>query len=206
VPAGELERVVVEQLIGWLSRDDAISLDGSSADVEVARVERRTLAKQLEQGSLQERRALLLDRNSMIELGAGMIRISQEGVSHGTCQSSRATIEVVAKFVDRGSDVRLMIAPDGSGHVRKPDAVLLKLVMHAFAARDAILSGKADALISDYSPLHQSRLARLSYLAPDIVSAILEGRQPPSLSGRRLLRAAHLSYDWQGQRVMLGFA
>ena len=43
-------------------------------------------------------------------------------------------------------------------------------------------------------------------LAPDIIRAIIEGRQPPSLSGRRLLRAADLPFDWNGQRVLLGFA
>jgi hypothetical protein len=115
-------------------------------------------------------------------------------------------IEVDAKFVDRGSDLRLMIAPDGTHGLRKPDAVLLKLLAHAFAARDALLSGKPDPLTSNYSPLHQNRLARLSYLAPDIVSAIIEGRQPPALSGRRLLRAADLPFDWQGQRALLRFA
>jgi len=116
------------------------------------------------------------------------------------------TIEVDAQFVDRGSDLRLMIAPDGSGGLRKPDTVLLKLLMHAFAAREFLLSRKHNPLTSDYSPLHQNRLARLSYLAPDIVSAIIEGRQPPSLSGRRLLRAADLPFDWEGQRALLGFS
>ena len=77
--------------------------------------------------------------------------------------------------------------------------------MHGFAARESLLSRKHNPLTSDYSPLHQNRLARLSYLAPDIVSAIIEGRQPPLLSGRRLLRAADLPFDWDGQRALLGF-
>jgi site-specific DNA recombinase len=37
------------------------------------------------------------------------------------------------------------------------------------------------------------------------VSAIVEGRQPPALSGRRLLRCASLPIDWNGQRRVLGF-
>jgi hypothetical protein len=161
------------------------------------------LAEQLEQGSLQQRRTMLLQHNVSVALGTGQIRISLDLPNAGRDDPARARIEVDAKFVDRGSDLRLMIAPDGTQGLRKPDAVLLKLLAHAFAAQNALLSGKPDPLTSDYSPLHRSRLARLSYLAPDIVAAIIEGRQPPSLSGRRLLRAADLPLNWQDQRGRL---
>jgi DNA invertase Pin-like site-specific DNA recombinase len=206
VPAGELERVVVEQLVGWLCREDSIAIDASSAQIEKARADYLLLAEQLDEGSLQQRRELLLQHDVAVELGAGKIRISLDVRHASREQPARVVIEVDAKFVDRGSDLRLMIAPDGTHGLRKPDAVLLKLLAHAFAARDALLSGKPDPLTSSYSPLHRNRLARLSYLAPDIVSAIIEGRQPPALSGRRLLRAADLPFDWQSQRALLGFA
>ncbi len=206
VPAGELERVVLEQTVSWLSREDSLLLDGSSAEIEDARADCRSLARQLEQGSLQQRRELLLRHSAAVELGVATIRISIDLQGISDQGPARVTIDVDASFVDRGSNLRLMIAPDGTNHARKPDAVLLKLLTHAFAAKDALLSGKPDPLTSGYSPLHQNRLARLSYLAPDIVSSIIEGRQPPSLTGRRLLRAADLPFDWQGQRALLGFA
>lgn len=107
--------------------------------------------------------------------------------------------------MDRGSDLKLMIAPVGGGQQRDPDPVLVKLIVHAFAARESLLTGKADPITSDYSPLHRNRLARLSYLAPDIVSAIITGNHPPDLNGRRLLRAANLPLDWDGQRQLLRF-
>ena len=206
VPAGELERVVIHQIVAWLCRANLVAFDCSSVQIEENRVALRLLARQFEQGSLQQRRALLLQHKTSIALGTGKIRISLDLPEASSEQPLRVTIEVEATFVDRGSDLRLMIAPDGSSCHRKPDAVLLKLLTHAFAARGALLSGKPDPLTCEYSPLHQGRLARLSYLAPDIVAAIIEGRQPPSLSGRRLLRAADLPFDWQGQRALLGFA
>ena len=49
-----------------------------------------------------------------------------------------------------------------------------------------------------------AKLAALSCIVPDIVTAIVEGRQPPSLDARALL-AAELPLDWHGQRVTLGF-
>jgi hypothetical protein len=180
--------VVVEQLVERLRSDSLIALEGSSAQIEESKAELRLLANQLEQGSMPERRAWLLAQQVAVELGSGKISISLDLPSAGLVQPSRTTFVIDAKFVDRGSDLRLMVAPDGSQHLRKPDAVLLKLLAHAFAARDALVSAKPDLLTSDYSPLHRNRLARLSYLAPDIVTAIIEGRQPLS-RGRRLLRA-----------------
>jgi len=49
-------------------------------------------------------------------------------------------------------------------------------------------------------------LLRIAYLAPDIVAAILDGRQVVQLNRQRLARATNLPVDWQTQRAMLGFA
>ena len=47
-----------------------------------------------------------------------------------------------------------------------------------------------------------TRVMRLTQLAPDIVEAILDGRQPPSLS-MEVLRD-QFPVDWQGQLAALG--
>lgn len=49
------------------------------------------------------------------------------------------------------------------------------------------------------------RIARLAFLAPDIVSTIIEGRQPSSLTPRRLLKYASIPLDWDAQRKAIGF-
>ena len=49
-----------------------------------------------------------------------------------------------------------------------------------------------------------AKLAALSCIAPDIITAIVEGRQPPSLDACALL-AADLPLDWHGRCVTLGF-
>ena len=47
-------------------------------------------------------------------------------------------------------------------------------------------------------------LLRLSYLAPDIVRALLDGRQPIALTPTRLLRLSKdLRTDWREQRRFL---
>ena len=56
------------------------------------------------------------------------------------------------------------------------------------------------------SPSYFTRLVRLSYLAPDITQAILDGRQPRDLTADKLLVHSRLPLTWDEQRRMLGFA
>jgi len=51
---------------------------------------------------------------------------------------------------------------------------------------------------------HVRRLLRFGYLAPDIIEAIVEGRQPRSLTVRRLLQG--IPCAWPDQRRVFGFA
>jgi site-specific DNA recombinase len=51
---------------------------------------------------------------------------------------------------------------------------------------------------------HVRRLLRFGYLAPDIVEAIVEGRQPRSLTVKRLLKG--IPCAWAEQRKAFGFA
>ena len=51
------------------------------------------------------------------------------------------------------------------------------------------------------------RLVRLSYLAPDITKAILDGRQPGDLTAEKLLeRSPVCRLPGTDQRIVLGFA
>ena len=50
------------------------------------------------------------------------------------------------------------------------------------------------------------RLVRLSYLAPDITKAILDGRQPGDLTVEKLPDHSRLPFAWHDQRIVLGFA
>ena len=47
------------------------------------------------------------------------------------------------------------------------------------------------------------KILKLAFLAPDIIEAILAGRQPVDLSQERLRRT--FSLDWSEQRQRLGF-
>jgi site-specific DNA recombinase len=51
-----------------------------------------------------------------------------------------------------------------------------------------------------------SRILPLAWLAPDISTAILEGRQPPHLTAKTLRALPELPLDWAEQQRILGFA
>ena len=95
--------------------------------------------------------------------------------------------------------------PAGGDLDRKPDPVLVKLVALARAAQLSLTAGEPDPLISHYSKRHLWQLLRISWLAPDIIAAIVGGTQPVTLTGRRLLRAADIPLDWKAQRTYFQF-
>jgi len=63
------------------------------------------------------------------------------------------------------------------------------------------ISELAQAIGLDVS--YAARLFRLTFLAPDIIEAILDGREPDGLSMRILAKPIPL--DWREQREELGF-
>ena len=92
----------------------------------------------------------------------------------------------------------------------KPAARLIKLLIRAHRFNTTLVDGDsmpfaALAKREGVSPSYFTRLVRLSYLAPDITQAILEGRQPRDLTADQLLAHSRLPLAWQEQRTLLGF-
>ena len=61
------------------------------------------------------------------------------------------------------------------------------------------------ARMNGVSSSYFTRVLRLAYLAPDIVEAVVRGRQPVELMANRLVSMQYLPLDWPGQRECLGF-
>jgi DNA invertase Pin-like site-specific DNA recombinase len=103
-----------------------------------------------------------------------------------------------------------MIVEDGSGPAT-PDPSLVRILIRAHVIRDRFLADKNLTLdeiakSENIVPSYVTRLFRLTLMAPDIVSAILSGKHPPDLTGRRLLDDTRLPLDWNEQRRSLRFA
>ena len=75
---------------------------------------------------------------------------------------------------------------------------------------DDLTSGRRQSIkeLADFEGLTGSyviRVMRLAFLAPDIVEAILQGKQRPNLTAQALLRGVEIPLSWQDQRGRLGF-
>ncbi len=105
----------------------------------------------------------------------------------------------------------MKFAIPGAKEVTAPDASLVRLLIraHSLARRLAMSPGStledAGAQEGMGAP-YAARLMRLNYLAPDIVVAILNGRQPAGLTARKLMADTRLPLEWSRQRTALGLA
>jgi len=190
VPAGELDRAAIRLFGQWLR-----SSSNDGADDIIAR---NTLADRLADQTILEQRQALLEFDMRFELGAEALRILDK--------CGKTELSLPARIVTHGPEKRLAIPPEGSNTSSAPDPALMRLLAQAMAAQRMVLKGTEDPGVASYSKRYLWQLLRISWLAPDIISAIVEGRHPAGLTGRRLLRAAQLPLEWSEQREFLGFS
>ena len=92
----------------------------------------------------------------------------------------------------------------------KPDPSLIKAIGRAHRFHEMLITHNTSrfADLAKGERLHRSyfsQVLRLAYLAPDIIAAILEGRQPETLTATTLIEHPHLPLSWHEQRKVLGF-
>jgi hypothetical protein len=95
-----------------------------------------------------------------------------------------------------GREIKMRIDGSDPFATAKPDARLIKLLIKARRFNAALVrsEGVPFAALAEregVSPSYFTRLVRLSYLAPDIIQAILDGRQPRNLTPDKL-RPTHV--------------
>ncbi|MFO1152775.1 MAG: hypothetical protein U1E42_03775 [Rhodospirillales bacterium] len=119
------------------------------------------------------------------------------------------TVRVPVTFVRRGGR-KAIVVPDGGDAWAptrpRPDEALIRAVARAHRWKRLLEQGKyrSAAELADAEGLTRSfvsRLLRLTLLAPDIVEAILDGRQPKGLQLEDLTQA--LPSEWEEQRQSL---
>src|SRR6202051_2667458 len=85
----------------------------------------------------------------------------------------------------------------------RPDPKLIKLLVRAHRLKEKLRSSPgirvADlAMREKLSPSYVALLLRLTFLAPDITRAILEGRQPGSFTAQKLVTYSALPFALAG--------
>jgi site-specific DNA recombinase len=108
-----------------------------------------------------------------------------------------------------GGEMRLVVPAGLGGRTpSNPLASLVKAVARGRGWYESIVAGEALGRRSIAHKLglderYVARILNCAFLAPDIVEAILDGRQPPDLTLEKLRQ--RLPLDWVAQRKRLGF-
>ena len=220
VSAFDLERLVCQRIADLLVDQQFIcALVGTNdADcVQRAIAAGDMAAAALRSGSAHVKSSLLETIAEQVSLNETGMKICTSYARIGTALAISAardeniTLDVAATRVRRGHQVRLIIpGPERlSIQPARRDEKLVALIAEAHEARRLILAkpDRSIAAIAGDAGKCRTRLAKLAGLAcmaPDIVTAIVEGRQPPSLTARTLL-TAELPVAWADQRAALGF-
>lgn len=211
VPAHELEQMVINNLRGFLCDGAAIhnaigNHDG--AEIEASLRWARTVATSLGEGIAASQCAVLQDIIERIDLHDDHVDMALRLSPLAAGVDSNHRLSFPVQRLRRGQVVKL-IFPGSEPDITNRDSRLVGLVAEAHVVRKAVLeqNGSLAQIASRLSKCrgHLAVMMRISYLAPDIVAAIVEGRQPVSLK-RKTLMATQLSLDWSEQRRQLGFA
>ena len=214
IPAHDLERLVIDRLIALLTDGHALHgmiagdpPDGAQLVAFIARAAEAAHQLKTTPALLPDDISGLIRRidlhDDRLDLALDLTALA------GALPAKPVTLSVPVTKLRRGHDVRLVLASAQEATPDRRDPALIRLIADAIAARETLLampglSLSAIARAQDKCPKAFARLVRLGHLAPDIVSAIVDGRQPAQLDRKRF-GACALPIDWADQRRVLGF-
>jgi len=148
------------------------------------------------------------DLRELLESGDQVIAASLVGVRNSTEPVEVICLTIEAKRKRYGGEIHLVVPPNSSVPVQHPRPALIKAVVRGHAWYEKVLGGtitdmRSLARETGLTPHYVRNVFACAFLAPDIVQAILEGRQPLTLKFEHLYRNIPLS--WVEQRREFGF-
>jgi len=225
IRAAEVEQLVSSRVRQWLLDPGGLYHSTQLPDLSA---QRRVIARAGEIGKSwtelpgTRQRGLLTALIERIDVGADQIDIHLRPTRLGplldvatplpsAMEDETQTLSVPIRLRRAGREITMRIDGTDPCTTAKPDARLVKLLIRARRFNAALFECEsvpfaALAKRQGVSPSYFTRLVRLSYLAPDITEAILDGRQPRDLTANKLLVHSRLPLGWHEQRTALGFA
>jgi hypothetical protein len=122
-------------------------------------------------------------------------------MTRATAVPETVTVHVPFRIVKRGGRKEMHL-PDGFRPDRKADSTLVKALARAFRWKRMLESGEFATIAElaereGIAPSYMTRVLRLTLLAPDIVEAILDGKQGPAVTLRRVLEPNSVKWNEQ---------
>ncbi|MGA7787949.1 MAG: recombinase family protein [Xanthobacteraceae bacterium] len=213
-PAALLD-VVGEELHGTIGRSELVERSRQMADR--LQTEAQTVVKTLLMAMhccvkiMSDRVEVGISRRGLIALLAGQasdMRVQQHSKAKHHADDV-VTLAVPARLKRLGREMKMLV--NNADDQMAPDASLLRVIARAHDVRSRLLHN-TELTVHDIareekvSAAYIYTLLRLPWLAPDITTAIVNGRQPQQLNAMTLMRrASRLPADWTEQRTLLGF-
>ena len=228
VPAAHVEALVTGRIRAWLADPvavlNAIQCCGPDAMGQKTFLdEAARLVAGWQDLEAEELRAILRAVVTRVQIHSGWVNVTldqmglavwlnakdqQQSAHAGGDDDERhlMVLTIPARLKRTGIEIR-MVVEDGS-EPANVDPVLVRLLVRAQAIRARLLQEpslplKEIAAEERISSSYVTRLLRLAFLAPDVVTAILSGRHPPQLTANRLMDDTRLPLSWTAQRELL---
>ena len=231
IPAGNLEGLVINRFRTFLADPgailDAVGSESHSGSGQSQLIERgRQVAEELGGHAPGEVKAMLmallcrveirsdrvditLSRSRLTELLAGSLDLKMPHRESANSAGDRLTLTVPAGLKRAGREMRMLV--ENADDQTAADPSLLQIIARAHHIQ-ARLSQNPKLTVHDIareehvSAAYLYALLRLPWLAPDITTAIINGRKPPQLTAQTLMRLTpRLPANWAEQRKLLGF-
>jgi site-specific DNA recombinase len=219
IPAGNLEGLVINRLRTFLADPgsifDAVDSEAHSSSAQGQLIERgRQIAKELGGQALDQVKALLLtllcrveihseriditlSRSRLTELLAGSLDLEMQQFHElPNRQGEMRTLTVPASLKRAGREMRLLV--ENADDQTSADPSLLRILARAHHIQARLyqnpkLSVHDIARDEQVSAAYLYTLLRLPWLAPDITTAIINGRKPLQLTAQTLSKSCSLS-------------
>jgi site-specific DNA recombinase len=227
IPARELEQLVLSELTSFFGSSDRVAAMLGQAGEDLASTQAlidaaQQFAKALAADSTSGLRELLAGimvritiQPDLIEVhvskeGARAQLLNQEKVLGQDSDGQPIVLTIAMKLKRCGGEMRLII-PGGAAidQQRRPVSSLIKAVSRASDWVRRMESGeckhqRALANATKLTPRYINSILRVAFLAPEIVEAIIDGRQPPDLTLGSLKGVLQMS--WQQQKKLTTFS
>ena len=232
IPAGNLETAVINRLRTFLAnRGNLLDAIDNEADDNVGRghlIERgRQIADELGAQAPEKIKAILMTLVRRIEispdcvkidvsrsclaalLAASSIDLPVNGRKQTDSPDQVMTLMAPVQLKRVGREMKMLIENSNDDVVADPSLLRIVARAHDIQARlvqNTKLTVHDIARAERVTGAYIYTLLRLPWLAPDITTAIVNGRHPPQLSAKKLMRlTARLPTNWAEQRTLLGF-
>ncbi len=229
IPAGGIEQLVEGRVVSFLG--DPASVHEALGATEVSSIagqriveDAHALAASWSELTPDRKRAILcrlidrvIARPDTIDVAVRPTVIADvtaetfEPIERAQATSDQAPIvlSIPARLKRVGMETKLVLDGPPGRSPREPDRSLLRLIAQAHRYREIMMTaqGKTVAELAasvGVGSSYYTRLVKLSFLSPDVIHAILRGRQRLELNAKRLARYPAVPVNWADQKTLTG--